>query len=149
MKRSPRNNTARALLTKELKMLIAIITFITGMLLVSLYFGLLRIGVPIEELRTLMFVGLTINSFLFVFSLKNFRRPVWKTSLFSNKYLMGALVVSIILLIGTFFLEAPRRIFEIVSLTPLEILLLIGFGIVNLASIEVLKYFLFERKHAK
>jgi len=70
MKRSPRENVSKRVLTKQIKKLIAIISVITGVFLTTLFFILRSLDMPIEEIRTFMFVALSLDSIFFAFSFK-------------------------------------------------------------------------------
>lgn len=142
----PQDADARTILGSDLKKMIAIITITTGALLVALYMYLLSINMPIEHIRTVMFVGLTLDSFLFVFSLKHFRKPIWRVSFFSNIYLIGSLLLSLTLLATTFALPALRTLFSVELLSRADVIAIAFIAIVNLLTIEVAKAMIF-RKH--
>ncbi|MCH8055119.1 MAG: cation transporting ATPase C-terminal domain-containing protein [Deltaproteobacteria bacterium] len=146
MERDPRSHRAKNIMTTEVKKLIFMVGFITGFFLIALYFVLLRYGLPIEEIRTLMFVALSVDSIFFAFSLKSFDTPIWKINIFSNKFLIVGLVSSILLLFGALTLSPLQTLLSLTPLTPLAIALLFGIGIFNLLTIEVSKYFLFGQK---
>jgi len=149
MKRNPRSATSRNILTKELRRLIILVSLVTGFLLVGLYYWLTTLSLPDEELRTVMFVALSLDAIFFSFSLKSLDTPVWKIDLFSNKYLLFALLTSISLLFLALTWTPIMTLLSITPLTPFEKLLLVGVGIINLATIELMKYFLFERDFQK
>lgn len=145
MSRSPRENLSKRILTKKIKQLIAIISIITGVFLTILYFILLSFNLPIEEVRTFMFVALSLDSIFFAFSFKSLHIPIWKVSFFSNKYLFGALSISVLTLIAALTLPPLQKLLSLTPLTTGEIGLLFGIGIFNLFLIEITKYFVFER----
>ena len=145
MRRSPRDSTARLVVTREMRWLIALIAATTGALLLALYFLFLRLDLPEARLRTLMFVALSVDSIFFSFSLKNLHEPVWKLNLFSNRYLLLALASSIILLLTTLFVPSVRTLLSLVPLGITELLFLLGVGLVNLAIIEAGKWLVFRR----
>ena len=145
MERDPRDSLSKRILTKKIKQLIAIISVITGVFLLALFFILRAYNMPIEEIRTFMFVALSLDSIFFAFSFKSLHLPIWKVSFFSNKYLFGALAVSITLLILAVTWSPLQKILSLTSLTVNEALALLGIGIFNLLIIEIAKYFIFER----
>tara|TARA_Y100000310_G_C19981664_1_gene490066 strand:- start:152 stop:505 length:354 start_codon:yes stop_codon:yes gene_type:complete len=100
---------------------------------------------PIEEIRTIMFVALSLDSLFFAFSLKNLRKPLWKIRFLTNWYLVAALTLNVILLIATLTLSPLRALLSLTVLSSMQVILLIGIGLFNLATIEVTKYFIFER----
>lgn len=146
MRRNPRSNSAKNVLTREIKELIFLVSAITGALLLALYYVLLQFDLPIEEVRTVMFAALSLDSIFFTLSFKSLRKPLWKINPFSNIFLIVALVVSIVLLIGALSLSPLQTLLSLVPLNMYEIGLLVAIGIFNLFLIETLKYFFFERK---
>ncbi len=145
MKRDPRESSSRQILTPRLQKLILIVSAITGVLLMGIYLTLHFLGFPIEEIRTIMFAALSLDAIFFSFSLKSLETPIWKIDLFSNKFLLLALFFSTLLLLAALSVESLRSLLSLTVLTPLEILFLFGVGIVNLLTIEGVKYALFER----
>lgn len=149
MRRNPREHSSRNIMTHELKFLIALVSAVTGIFLVGLYFFLLSLNLPLEEVRTVMFVSLSLDAIFFSFSLKSLHRPIWRINIFSNRFLIVALLVSIGLLLLALALEPLRILLSLTTLHPFEIGLLVFVGLFNLATIEVAKYFLFERPQRK
>jgi len=145
MKRNPKSAVSKNILTSELKKLIILLSLVTGTILVVLYLWLLKTGVPEAELRTVMFAALSLDAIFFSFSLKSLDTPLWKINLTNNTYLLGALSVSIILLVLALTWSPLMTLLSITPLTPFEIFILLSIGISNLFIIETIKYFFFER----
>ena len=145
MFRDPRSNTHKKILTRRLKSLILTVGVITGALLVALYFVLLRMELPIEQIRTIMFAGLTADAIFFTFSLKSLDTPLWRIEIFSNPFLLGSLAISFLLLLGALTIPALQTLLSLVPLSWTIMLLMVGIGVVNLITIEAAKYLLFVR----
>ncbi len=145
MKRNPRAQSAKNLLTGNLKKLIFAIALITSALLIGLFFALLYFKYPIEEIRTIMFAGISIDSIFFAFSLKNLKKPVWRINLWSNRYLVFSLLSSVALLLVALFFPPLQKLLSLTTLSGEETLFVLGLGILNLLTIETAKYFLFEK----
>jgi Ca2+-transporting ATPase len=141
MKRPPiPAGTSNSLFAGGFQKLIIFISFAAGAILFLLYILLNYIGVEIDELRTIMFVAVSLDSILLAFSFKNLHQPIWHTSLFSNRYLLGGMVISLTLL-GISLTWAP--LMKLLSLTPLnlfDIFFLTLLGIVNIMVVEFAKY---------
>lgn len=150
MRRPPVRNGARNLIiSRDIKILIALISLSTGVFLVIVYALLLSFGVPLEKLRTIMFASLALDSIFFSFSIKNLKRPLWSVAFLSNTYLIGALAVSIALLFSALTLPPLQRILSLSELSIVEFLFLLGIGIFNLITIEIAKYYVFRRRAYK
>jgi len=147
MKRNPKTKSPKKILTPKLKKMIFIVTLVTSALLTALYFFFINyFSYSIEKIRTIMFVAISVSSIFFAFSFKNLKRPIWKIKIFSNKYLIFAFLASFVLLITSLFVPILQKLLSLVTLSFKEILMLLAFGLINLFVIEVVKYFLFERK---
>jgi magnesium-transporting ATPase (P-type) len=119
---------------------------VTGVLMIAIYYWLRSIGIPTEELRTVMFVSLSLDAIFFSFSLKSLDTPVWRVNIFSNGYLLFALGTSVCLLLLSLVWPPLMHLLSLVPLTTFEKLLLVGVGLANLATIEAMKWLFFERK---
>ncbi len=146
MTRQANSKTDSNILTKDIKTLVLTISVITSSFLIGLYLILLSLNLPIEEVRTIMFAGLSIDSIFFTFSLKNLSAPIWRINLLSNKYLIIAFLVSIFSLLIALFLPPIQKLLSLTSLSMYDLLLVVGIGLFNLISIEAVKYFIFERR---
>ena len=146
MKRDPHASSMKNILTPNLKRLIMLIAFVTGIFLVALYFFLLYLDLPIEEIRTFMFIALSIDSIFFAFSIKNLHKPIWKIKILSNKYLLASLSVSSIMLVAALTVPPLQKLLSLSSPSMLEFGLILVLGLFNLAVIEFVKYLVFERK---
>lgn len=148
MRRDPRSARAKNIVTKQLVSMIVILSLVSGITTIALYYWLLGKGVPMEEIRTIMFVTLSLDSIFFSFSLKALDTPVWRINPFDNKYLLGALGVSMSLLLLALSFGPMQRLLSLVPLAAWEIGLLLCVGLVNLAAIELTKWLYFERPRA-
>jgi len=145
MKRDPRSQSMKTILSKNLKKLILIMSAVTGVSLTALYFFLLSLDMPIEEIRTIMFVVLSLDSIFFTFSLKNLHRPIWEINIFSNKYLIFSFGLSLLMLLLAVTFAPLQKLLSIVPLSGIDIPIVVAIGLFNLIAIEIAKLFLFKR----
>ncbi len=149
MQRDPRSSSSQRMITPELRTLILAVSTVTGVFLVALYFSLRALSLPLGEIRTMMFVALSLGVIFFSFSLKSLDTPLWRINPFDNRYLLGALLVSISLLVAAVSLPALRTLLSLTPLTSFDLAILAGVGLFNLATIEIAKYLLFVRRYRK
>lgn len=149
MLRNPRSHSVRTVLTDELKKLIFIVGGITGAILVTLYFALLNLELPLAEIRTIMFVALSLGAIFFAFSFKSLDKPLWRINLFSNRFLLIALLISVCTLAIAMFLPPLRYVLGLTVLSPQAWGLLLCVGVANLLTIECVKFFVFRRPNVK
>ncbi|MFH1938112.1 MAG: HAD-IC family P-type ATPase [Patescibacteria group bacterium] len=145
MERSP-NDYGLFLLNKEMKVLIFIIGLTTDFLLLGLFFYLLKYsGYEIAHIRSVIFAGLTIDSLLYVFSCKSLRRNLWEINLWSNKFLILALLIGILMLLSAFYVPFLQTLLKTVPLNFFDWSLVLILGFLNIFLIEATKW-LFIKK---
>lgn len=145
MSRTPEKQGAHSILTTHVRWFIFVVSAITGALLLALFFLLLWAAIPIEKIRTVMFVALSTASIFYAFSFKDLSRPIWKINIFSNKYLIGALFASLTLLFAAVTLEPLQKLLSLTELSLTELGILFILGLINLTAVEVTKYFLWKK----
>ncbi len=148
MKQKPAGHN-EPLLNKEMKALIFIIGLFTDFILLGLFFLLLKYsGYKLPHIRTIIFVGLAIDSLFYVFSCKSLRKNIWQFNLFSNKFLIFAWIFGTLALLGSVYLRPLQALLKTEPLYFFDWLLLLSFGLANLFLIEGMKW-LFIRKIPK
>lgn len=144
MKRSPKDVEITNILSANVLKFIFLAGFIIAGLLLVLYIYLLSIGAPIEEIRTMLFVGLSFDALFLAFSMKSFSKPLWEIDVFSNRYLIGAFFISLLTLMAALFIPVLSNLLSLVPLSSLEIGLLALLGLCNVLAIEFSKWVLFR-----
>lgn len=145
MKRKPTDPDIRRVLSGKLIKLILMVGTVTATLLIGIYLWLLNQGITGAELNTYMFIGVSVNSIFMAFSMKSFGTPVWRTSLLSNKFLLFSLFLATVALLAALYLPFVQALVKTTEPSGLTLLIFIGFGIVNLATIEFAKWLFFIR----
>ncbi len=145
MSRKPEDPKA-SLLTKEMKVIIFVIGFITNFILLGLFLWLLKRALPIAEIRTIMFAALTIDSIFYVFCCKNLHKNLWKINIFSNRFLLGSWIFAVAMLMAGVYVPVFQKLLKTVPLNLFDWILVLGIGVVNLFFIELTK-FLFIRRN--
>ena len=146
MKQKPRNYSL-SLLNKEIKTLIFIISIITDFLLLGLFYWLLKYsGYEIAHIRSVIFVGLTIDSLFYIFSCKSLRRNIWQINLFSNKYLIYAWISAVLILLAALYIPLLQTLLRTVPLNLFDWFLIGGLGIINMFLIEATKYYFIKNR---
>lgn len=129
----------------KLKTIIICFGTTSALLLFSLFVFLLKMSVPLSQIRTIIFVGLTIDSLFLVFSLKSLRQPLWKIPLFNNKYLWAFFFGGLIFLLIPVYVPFFQNILRTVPLGPRSWALLLSLGFVNLIFLEIIKFIFIRR----
>ncbi|MCU0679641.1 MAG: cation-translocating P-type ATPase [Planctomycetes bacterium] len=109
--------------------------------LFGVFLYLYRIGQDITYLRTLMFACLGVKSLMSIFSLRAFRRPIWRLNPWRNRYLNSAVAISLLFLSIGIYSPPFQSILSTVNLKPSAWLLALAFGALSIALIESIKYY--------
>jgi len=139
MKQKPAGHSV-PLLTKEMKFIIVIIGVITDLILLGLFFWLWKQGFDIAYIRTMIFACLTIDSIFYVFSCKSLRKNLWHINPFSNKLLLVAAILGVIMLIAAVYLPLLQILLKTVPLSVYDWLIILSFGMIELIAIEAAKH---------
>jgi len=148
MERKPENPNA-PLLNSEMKVIVFIIGFVTNILLFGFFIWLLSKGLPIAEIRTIMFAGITIDSIFYIFSCKNLTKNLWQINIFSNKFLLIAWIFSVLMLLGGIYIPVFQTLLKTIPLNFFDWIMVFIVGIINLFFIEITKYLFIKKKNKK
>lgn len=149
MKRKPQDPEIAHVLSPKLIKLIVLVGSVTATILIGIYLFLLSLNLPLEEVQTLMFVAVSVNCIFMAFSMKSLGTPLWKLSLFSNRFLVFSLAGSALLLLAALYVPALQKLVHVTEPSALQLAILVGFGLVNLATIEVAKWLFFIRPSSR
>jgi len=135
------------LLTREMKVIIFIVGAILNLILVSLFWALQKFtNYDIWHIRTIMFVGLAIDSIFFIFSCKSLLKNIWQIDLFSNKFLIVSWFFSLLMLLGSVYFSPFQTLLKTKNLNLFDWGILISFGFLSLILIEITKWYFLSRK---
>jgi len=135
----PRKREA-PLLDLEMKILIFIVGITTdiGLLILAAFF--VHYYDSLVHVRSLIFVALAIDSLMYVYACRSFRKSLWHEGTFRNHYLNGAVLLSFLMLLASFYLPPLKSLLELTYLTRLDWVLLLSIGLVKLGAIEAVKW---------
>lgn len=145
MKRKPQDPDIAKVLSGKVIRLIMLVGTVTATFLLAAYFYLVSLGLPLEKIQTLMFVGVSVSSIFMAFSMKSFGTPLWKLSFFSNRFLLVSLAASSFFLMLALYAPPFQMLVHTSAPSALELGLFVVFGLLNLATIEVVKWIVFIR----
>ncbi|MDP3093531.1 MAG: HAD-IC family P-type ATPase [bacterium] len=131
---------AEPILNRFSVFLIFLVSFLSGLFSLGLfwYFGL-HLGM-IELGRTMAFMAISFESVLYIFSCRTFRKPFWKYENFwSNKWLFAAVFASLGLQISITYLPLTQRLLNIVPLNLVDWGLLLAAAAIIIIIIELAK----------
>jgi len=143
MKRKPEKDTN--IFDSHMKWLIAMFTIVTDLVLLSLFFYFMKTIGDIDYARTMVFIGIGMESLFYVYSVRSLSKPFWKLHIFSNHFLNFSVVIGFVMYAVAIYWEPVRNILGTVVLGTNDWLLMIGFALFNVAVIEVGKKIFMRR----
>ena len=120
---------------------------IGGLTLVAFKIGENLYPGSLMHAQTMSFVVLSVSQLFLSLSMRNSRKSIFEIGLFSNKYLIGSIVLGIALQVLVISIEPIAKIFKVYHLTMSDWLLVILISLIPFAINEITKFFL--RKNTK
>jgi Ca2+-transporting ATPase len=145
MEQKPEKHSA-PLLTKEMKTIIFMIGLFTDLALFTIFWWLWGANHDMAYVRTMIFAALSVDSLFYVFSCKSLRHNLWQTNILSNKFLVVAWIVGIMMLFLAIYMPIFQALLETVALSMNDWMLLFGLGIFELVLVELGKWYFIKRK---
>lgn len=144
MKRRPQDIHEEGILSREMLWFIALVVTVLSMLTLTLYFYVRALDLPIETLRSIMFLSVAVDSLFMSFAFRSLSTPIWKIPLRNNWFFVGSFLLSLALLAAA--LTVPFFQY-VLSYQPLELkyMVLVGtFSALSLVVIELAKWLYFR-----
>ena len=145
MRDKPIPKNAR-IINKEMFVIIFAVGLIRDLFLFGIFFYFFKNEFKIEYIRTIIFAATGFDSLLYIFSIRSFRRLIWQTNPFSNLYLVGAVFISMSLLLLAIYLPPLQIVLSTVPLGFNSWFLIISTGILTILMIEMVKYYFIINK---
>ncbi len=144
MKQKPRGLREPIFTRAYIKWLTAIF-FIGGPALLS-FFPILAYTGNLEFARTFIFALTAIDSLVLSFVLSSLRRPVVRKDIFSNPYLVAALIVGFAMILSAVYSPVLQGVLKTVPLAPMHWLWIVAISATELILLEITKYWFLWRK---
>lgn len=147
MKRKPQDIHAEGILSKHMMWFMGFVIVILSGLSLALYFYYRSIGTPLDELRSIMFIAISMDSLFIAFAFRSLGVPVWRIPLRNNLFFLGSFMVSLFLLVVV--LSVPF-LQGLLSYTPLPfgvLLIIVGFSFASLVTVELAKLLFLSQKN--
>jgi Ca2+-transporting ATPase len=146
MKRKPHDIHEEGLLFGGMLWFMAFVVTVLGMLTVGLYLYVQQLNLPLGQLRSVMFLAVSLDSLFISFAFRLLTVPIWKIPLHTNLFFLGSFILSVCMLL----LVMTVPFFQyLLSYTPLPwelmILPLIA-SVAALVTIELGKFLFFEKQ---
>ena len=133
------------LLNGEMKAIIFSAGITSALLLLGIFAWFFLNGYEMIYVRSVVFVGLAINSLFVIFSLRSLRRSIFKMNPLNNKYLVGSVLFGLFMLLVALYVPFFQNLLQLVELQPIHWVLMAGIGMSQILLVEIIKWF-FNRK---
>ena len=85
------------------------------------------------------FIVLSVSQLFYSLSMRNFNKSILRVGLFSNKLLIGAIVIGIALQMVVIYVPFLASAFGVQSISIADVILVIGFCLIPLFVNEIIK----------
>jgi len=147
MKRKPQDIHEEGLISPSMFQFMIFTALTLAVLNVSLYLYLRHIlALPIEDLRSVMFLAISMDSLFISFAFRSLTVPLWRIPLTTNLFFLASFVVSVCLLLVVLTVPFLQ---EVMSYEPQPwslIMLPVVTSVLTLLLIETAKWVFFERR---
>ena len=137
------------ILNKSLQRWMISIFLITGLSAFILFYVFLHFTGDLHKARTLVFVLVGFDSILFSFCVRSFHRPVWRRDIFSNRYLVGAAVLGVVLLFAAVYARPLQTLLATQPMLAWEWGIIVAVSLWEIWLIEVFKKRIFFKERNK
>jgi len=148
MKEKPRRKHA-PLLDSEMRIIVFLIGILTDFFLLVLFYYLWKKTGDIVYSRTMIFVGLGVDSLFYIWSCRSLRFSIWETNPFTNSFLNLSVLAGFFMLAIAVYLPGFQTIMRTVPLSFNDWIILICLGFLNIILIEAVKYIFISIKRRK
>ena len=145
MEEKPRD-PKEPILNKSIKKWMAAIFFITGIAAFLTFFILWKTTGDLQKTRTMVFSLMCVDSLIFAFSVRSFKRTIFRRDIFSNRYLVGGVAIAAILLIGAIYFAPLQKLLATQSLPASDWLVIFAVSSIEIILIEFFKKRIFRNR---
>lgn len=135
-----RRERGAEILTREVKVLTLGIGILTSALLFSMYWFLLRIGLPEDQVHSLIFVCFALYGLIVAYCFRSLRTSLFARPIFDNRYLNLSVGLGTVLIMASVTVPFLREIFDL-AIIPLSLAwVVIVWLVVNILLVETTKW---------
>lgn len=145
MKRPPIKKS-EPVLDKESKLIVFAIGLITDFVLLAIFlYFYVADTLSVEHLQTLIFAGLGLDTFFYIYSIKNLRASIFSYNIFNNKYLVWATIIGVGLMLSAIYIPGLSSLLETEPLRLVDWAIVVSLGLVKLLGVEIVKWWFIHR----
>ncbi len=146
MREKPRG-LGEPILNRAYKKFMMAVFFVSGLAALGTFYFALKYFGDLEKTRTLVFALIAFDSLIFAFIVRSFKHSVFSSHIFSNKFLNGAILISLVFLLSGIYFPPFQKLLQVVPLGIGDWGIILGVSLIELFILEALKFrFLIRNK---
>jgi P-type Ca2+ transporter type 2C len=146
--RQPPRPPAEPLVNRDMTIGISVVAAVDAIaILLVFYLGMDRYPRQIEAAQTMAFVTLSLSELVRAFTARSEHLSIFKIGVFSNPWMVGATVLSFLLVLIVVYVPFLQPFFYTVTLTPDDWLFMLPFFFASPIAMELIKVYI--RRHRK
>ncbi|MDO8524164.1 MAG: HAD-IC family P-type ATPase [bacterium] len=145
----PPRSPKEPILNKPLKKWMVCIFLISGLAAFFAFLFFWKSSGQIEKARSMTFALMCLDSLVFAFSVRSFKRTIFRKDIFSNRYLVFGVALGLILLLGAVYFPPLQKLLATQPLSGFEWLIILGISLVEIILIEIVKKRIFSYNKIK
>lgn len=142
MNENPRD-PKEPILNRPLKIWMAFIFIIMGLGAFFSFLAFWKITGDIDMTRTIIFALVCVDSLTFAFCVRSFKKTIFRRDIFSNKYLVGAVFISFMLLIAALYAPFLQNILSTQPLGALYWIIILAIAAIETLLVDFSKKMIF------
>ncbi len=135
------------IINKPIRRWIIAIFIINGIVTFGFFWLLIKLGWPIERLRTAVFVLTALDSLLFAYSVRSLKRPIFRKDIFSNRYLNWSIIAGFLMLVAAVYLPSLQSFLGTVALSGWAWLAIFVITFGELVMYEIFRQVFMDKKN--
>ncbi len=140
--KQPARSPREPVINRSMALGIAVVGVVDMVAILSVfYFALQRYPGHLEAAQTMAFVTLCTSELIRAFAARSETHSVFSIGLFSNRWMVGAVAVSFLLVLGVVYVPFLSPFFDTVPLTAADWLFMLPFFFASPLAMELLKLF--------
>jgi len=128
-----------SILNKPMRKWMISIFFVAGSAAFLSFLGFWNMTGSLEKARTMIFALMCLDSLIFAYSVRSFKRPLWRKDIFSNYFLNGAILISLFLLVCAIYFVPLQKLLSTQTLSTTEWAIILLISIVEIIILEFFK----------
>ena len=128
-----------SILNKPMRKWMISIFFVSGSAAFLSFVGFWNMTGDLEKARAMIFALMCLDSLIFAFAVRSFKRPLWRKDIFSDYFLNGAVLIGLFLLVSAVYFAPLQKLLSTQSLVATEWMIILLISTVEIIILETFK----------